>query len=448
MRIQSIAVTGLCLLTNLVAAIPLRGRADKPVAPTDDDFYTPPDGYENKELGAILKHRTVGNPGFLFLEARVEEVIQIMYRSSNSSGSPMATVTTVLKPKNADSSKVLSYQIYEDSSYLNCAPSYGIQYQSDPGALVAQIEFLTMASALDQGWIVNTPDYEGPNASFTAGILSGHATLDSIRAVLDSKNITGVEPNATVTMWGYSGGSLASGWAAELQPKYAPELKLAGAALGGLVPNISDVALRVNKGPFAGLVPAAFNGLAQEYPEIQELIDRELIEEKADDYNQVKEQCLIEYVLPFAFKDWGTYCKSGVDVLRDPAAQKVIEENTMGKDAPKIPLFLYHGQNDEVTAIENVDTVYDSWCSKKDATIEFVRDKSAEHIIETLSGAADAFNWLKDRMNGKGPKPGCNSRDTFSTLIDDGAIETFGEEIGSALRALIGHEVGPKDAAI
>lgn len=45
-------------------------------------------------------------------------------------------------------------------------------------------------------------------------------------------------------MWGYSGGSLASGWAAGLQPNYAPELggNLLGAALGGFVTNITATA--------------------------------------------------------------------------------------------------------------------------------------------------------------------------------------------------------------
>ena len=43
-------------------------------------------------------------------------------------------------------------------------------------------------------------------------------------------------------MWGYSGGTVATGWAAALQPTYAKELKsnLIGAAMGGFVTNIID----------------------------------------------------------------------------------------------------------------------------------------------------------------------------------------------------------------
>jgi hypothetical protein len=42
-------------------------------------------------------------------------------------------------------------------------------------------------------------------------------------------------------MWGYSGGALASEWAAELQVQYASEMDFAGAALGGLTPNVTSV---------------------------------------------------------------------------------------------------------------------------------------------------------------------------------------------------------------
>ena len=72
-------------------------------------------------------------------------------------------------------------------------------------------------------WLI--PDYEGPKASFTAGKQCGQSTLDSIRAVLKTTNVTGIQ-DAKVAMWGYCGGTVATGWAAALQePTYAKELK-------------------------------------------------------------------------------------------------------------------------------------------------------------------------------------------------------------------------------
>jgi len=65
-----------------------------------------------------------------------------------------------------------------------------------------------IAEALSRGWWVNVPDFEGPLASFGAGVQEGHATLDSVRAVLSAG--LGVDMDSRYAMWGYSGGSLAS----------------------------------------------------------------------------------------------------------------------------------------------------------------------------------------------------------------------------------------------
>ena len=72
-------------------------------------------------------------------------------------------------------------------------------------------------------------------------------------------------------MWGYSGGTIVAGWAATLQPKYAQELKknLIGAALGGFVINITATAEATDGTLFAGLIPNALNGLANEFPDFK-----------------------------------------------------------------------------------------------------------------------------------------------------------------------------------
>lgn len=75
---------------------------------------------------------------------------------------------------------------------------------------------------------MNVPDYEGPLASFTAGVLSGHSTIDSIRAAFNAKHILGLEQDARYAMWGYSGGALASEWAAELQVQVSAFVALTG----------------------------------------------------------------------------------------------------------------------------------------------------------------------------------------------------------------------------
>ena len=67
-------------------------------------------------------------------------------------------------------------------------------------------------------------------------------------------------------LWGYSGGGLASAWAAELCERYAPELNIVGAALGSPVGDPGSVARRLNGSVFAGLVALMISALTQSSP--------------------------------------------------------------------------------------------------------------------------------------------------------------------------------------
>ena len=130
-----------------------------PTPPSQDPFYTPPEGYENQPLGAILKSRKVDDPiGFLVLKAKLDGLYKIMYRTSDSHGDPEASITSVLVPENADFTKLLSYQIAEDSAYIDCSPSYAIQFGVNPNNIINEAEVLFIEGALNLGWVVNTPD--------------------------------------------------------------------------------------------------------------------------------------------------------------------------------------------------------------------------------------------------------------------------------------------------
>lgn len=62
--------------------------------------------------------------------------------------------------------------------------------------------------------------------------------MDSIRAVLQSGNFTGISSKAIVGTYGYSGGGVVGAITTELQPTYAPELNISGTVVGGLMPDI------------------------------------------------------------------------------------------------------------------------------------------------------------------------------------------------------------------
>jgi hypothetical protein len=117
-------------------------------------------------------------------------------------------------------------------------------------------------------------------------------------------------------MWGYSGGALASEWAAELQANYAPEIPFVGMAIGGVTPNVENVFNTINKGPFAGLSAAGFLGLGNAYPEFGAFVQQSLVPATADKFNQAGNQCFYADVVGYAGQDIFPYFKQGQAIFK------------------------------------------------------------------------------------------------------------------------------------
>ncbi|CUM47362.1 uncharacterized protein AC631_01269 [Debaryomyces fabryi] len=437
------------LFADVVIGVPLI-----PLKPSEDDFYTPPEGYENHDNGEILKMRpTPQKLRSLFLPINIKNSWQVLVKSSDSFGNASAIVTTIMEPYNADPSKVVSYQAFEDSAALDCAPSYAYLYRASAATASTQIEMYFIQIALDRGWYVVSPDYEGPKATFTAGKQSGHATLDSIRAALLSSGTTGINKDAKIVMWGYSGGTVPSAWASVLQPTYAKDLKsnLIGAATGGLVTNVTGTAEGVEGTFFAGLTISAITGLASEYPELKALISEQLVSAKTLLYEKGDKLCLGPALFNYAFRRIfsgpSRYVKDGWVVLSHPVVKKVINDNTLalekGDPMPEIPIFVFHGAKDTLVPFKDAQRVYDNWCEEGIKSFEFAVDKSTGHITELLAGTPAAIAWITKMFNGEKPVKGCSRTERQSNLEYPGSDRSIFEFLSAAATSILGFEIGP-----
>jgi hypothetical protein len=271
--IAGFAAVALAVSATLVAAVPAAAAAPPP--PQSDAFYQPPAGIESSAPGTVLRFRAVDVAAFGLLPQKVQ-AWQLLYRTTDTQDQPEATVTTVLLPMGAKPSEprpLVSYQVAEDSAAPQCAISYQLRQGAGNDNIVAQVEILLMDAALQKGWAVTVPDYEGPRSAYVAGKQAGQAVLDGVRATegFQAAGLNGVATN--VGLWGYSGGALASGWASELQPGYAPELNIKGVAEGGLPVSPRDVLQGANGGVFAGIAMSGVAGISQAYPELQTFLD-------------------------------------------------------------------------------------------------------------------------------------------------------------------------------
>jgi hypothetical protein len=195
-------------------------------------------------------------------------VVQLLYRTVNSKGQPAVNVTSVIKPPvSASSPKVVAYGSFYDSLNPSDEPSYQIAGGVTLGGLLPDAETLFIAPLLLEGDTVVVDDTEGEHADFAAGIEYGTNTLDAIRATFNSP-ITGVPADAKVALLGYSGGAIATEWASELAPTYAPAVnrRLVGAAMGGVfVDPLHNLAYVSGSSTWAGVMPAALVGIARAY---------------------------------------------------------------------------------------------------------------------------------------------------------------------------------------
>lgn len=375
-RSTAVAMAGAALVAGTLIASP----ATATVPPPDDDpFYQPAPGYQTKAPGTVLKKRTVTAAGL--------PSYQLQVRSTDAKGRPVTIVSTLIVPPAPyprGQRPLLSYQPATDSLGDQCNPSYTLRTNTEK-------EVGLIGMGLTAGWAVVVTDYQGPRDAYGAGRMEGHAVLDGVRAARSLPE-AGLS-QSPVGLWGYSGGGLASGWAAELQPSYAPELKLAGVAAGGMPADLKKAAQLLDGGPFSGLGLGAVVGLSREYPELEQLMNaagRQLKEEVAD-------KCVAELAVGYAFRRLASYTTSP-DPLNEPVAKQVLGLNRMGSSAPAAPVYLYHSLLDELIPYGIATTVRKEWCGQG-TKVTFYTDVLSEHNSLAVTGAPAAVGYLAARFN-------------------------------------------------
>lgn len=423
--------------------------------PSEDSWYQCPDGYEDQPLGAILKTRTTpGGLKTIVIPLNVAGSWQLLVRSSDSHGNPNCIVTTVIAPNNGDPNKLLSYQSAQDSAKLDCSTSYAIQNGASLLTVTTSSEMFLVSLALERGWYVTSSDYEGPKSAYTAGIQAGHAVLDAVRATLQTGDLTGISKDAKVAYWGYSGGSLASGWAAQLQPDYAPELgdQSIGAAVGGYVTDIASVAHSIDGSVFAGIIPLAVTGLANEYPDMNSEISGAFTSALAKfRFAQAGNFCIADGVVYYLLNKFFTgplrYVTAGFDIFNHPVLKKVLDENTLAFNSsttlPTMPLMIYHGKLDEVVPFSSVQRAVDQYCSNGIASLELNAVSTTGHLTEVVDGSTAAFAWLEARFAGKPAVEGCVQTTRLTNLDYPGVNSSLATVIQSAFATVFGSDIGP-----
>lgn len=402
-------LVSLFMLVAFLAGSSIGQLITPPLLPSLDPFYQPPAGFESKEPGAILRTRKVATAYFGLIPNPVQ-AWQLLYRTNAVDGSAIASVTTVFKPLVAKNDRFVSFQTAYDGAARSgvCDPSYNYRLFAPQVDLITSVEFLLLQAFILDGNIVSASDYEGPDAAFGAGRLAGTGVLDSMRAVKNFKSTLGFSTdNPKIVGYGYSGGAIATGWAAGLQPSYAPELDIKGWAHGGTPANLTGTALLVDGTLFSGFLPQALAGLSAPTAYGAELLPvyDQIITPYGQTVLDLAEQiCSVQNIFTFAFQEiQSTKVQTlGDQVFYEPTISSVLTRNNMGLNSgetPKAPVYMFHAPDDEIIPYANATTLRDDWCGFG-ASVEFVTIAAGGHATTEVIGFPGAFKFVKDAFDG------------------------------------------------
>lgn len=396
------------LAAVVVAVVGLLAACAPP--PPDEGFSDTPADLAAFSPGEVVRDRawSFTQDAFGRTPAGGVSVRQLLYRSANALGEPIAVTGTVLVPTRPWAGPgprpLVSYAVGTRGIGDDCAPSktlaQGLDYE---GGYIVQM--------LDRGWAVAVSDMEGLGTAgdhtYMVGRSQGHVVLDMARAALALPG-SGLAPDAPVGIIGYSQGGATAGWAAQLAPAYAPELNLVGVAAGGVPADLEVVAASAEGSDHIALVLITALGFDAAYPELE-----------LDSYLNARGNDLVERGHRFCFTSLegistflsvaGTRTDdfvSGTNPLTSRPWRARLAENRLGGIRPTVPVMLGHGRRDTWIPFSQAQQLRKEWCASG-ANVTWRTYPFADHVLGILANAEPALAFIGDRFEGRTTRGNC-----------------------------------------
>jgi predicted esterase len=340
---------------------------------------------------------------------------QVMYQSENATGEVIAVSGTVLVPTKSwpDGERpIVGYSVGTRGLGDACAPSYTLSQGYD-------YESPSIVSMLERGWAVVISDYEGLGTpgehAYMVGPSQGRVALDIIRAA-QSLSKFGLSSDAPIILMGYSQGGAAAGWASELAASYAPELNIVAAVLGGVPADLEATGRFLQGTAFAGFAMMGSVGLNAAYEEL-DLLGR-LNEKGRKLHQQSKGVCIVSFdgdsttLLETPFRRFDYYANG--NPIDDPLWQYYMGLSKLGTVAPKMPVYLYHGNIDQIVPFEPAAELRRDWCDLG-AVVEW-HPSIDLHLSALYAAQIIAIDWIEERIAGVPGSGNCsqNNRSFFT----------------------------------
>jgi pimeloyl-ACP methyl ester carboxylesterase len=405
----------LALSIFMILTVPSGASATPVEGPSGSAFYTPPSPTPAGSAGELVWYR----PATVNLNVTLPSIKAwtVLYQSTDQHGKPDWVTGTVIAPTAKWSGKgerpVVTYAEGTQGLAQSCAPSLqiaaGTEY--DGGAII---------ESLKKGYAVTVTDYQGYTSgaipTYAAGKAEGQSVLDAVRAGRQVPG-SGIGSSAPVVVWGYSQGGQAASWAAELQSSYAPDVKMVGLAAGGVPANLQAIGEFDNASVGTAFGLDGLIGLSTAYPEefnLASLSNTAGLEAAGKLLNECAIQSLAEF--RDANDDAYTIGDKTFPQLEaeHPAIEKVIDEQQLGTKAVPVPVYHYHGLEDEFVPVAQDVALHQAWCSLG-VTDDF-QLYPGDHLLTDPTAIGNVIKWVGERLEGKKAPSTCGQHSATATL--------------------------------
>jgi hypothetical protein len=410
-RLVRVLAAASCALTLVSSGAAYAQVKPDLVLPTHDPFYVYTGSTPLSQIapGTVLKERSVTLKISSLTVPYTAE--QVLYRTTGQLGQPTVSVTTIIQPVESPLGEIVSYQSFYDALGSECDPSYTLR-GGNPSDTDAQAEAAIIATYVTDGYTVNVPDFEGSlTLDWGAGQQSGYETLDSIRA---TESYLNVPASTKVGMLGYSGGSIATEWASELAPAYAPELNIIGAASGGVPVDYAQNLTYINgDDDWAGVIPAVLVSLVGRAFGVH--IDHYLSAYGLKIVKQVSDECIGSFASDYPGLTYQQLLKPQYqDIFQIRTFVLIMNKEIMGSAPghPEVPVLLgvgnSDGTGDGIMVAGDVEALAYEYCHQG-VPVTFDEYTGLDHTQAAVPFMADAATFLTNLFAGDAPGNNCSS---------------------------------------
>ncbi|MFI5622958.1 lipase family protein [Nocardioides sp. NPDC051685] len=396
------------------------------------EFYNPPatlpsaDGElvrtEPLPLGAGLSIPGIGSlPG---------TATRVMYKTTDNNGAPAAVTGAYIEPFAAWSGAGDRPLVVVAPGTMGqgdqCSASLGLERPIFFNGRTVSVgyEDIGIYRLLARGVAVMVTDYVGLGATdrlhtYVDRVDGGHAVLDAARAARGVPDAS-VTSGSRVALYGYSQGGGATGSAAELAATYAPDVNLVGAYVGAPPADLRATALGIDGSALVAALGWTINGLAQSNPELQPILDENLNDKGQAALEDLSTACVGDGIVSYPFQRSSSWTTTGesLDAIieREPTVRAIMAEQKLGNLAPRIPVRLATGTQDDIVPHRQARQLAVDWCGQgAKVTYQAVVLPNlgdgliTNHITPLLVDQTAAINWITDRVGGVAAGSNCST---------------------------------------